>query len=257
MLNRPRVIPVLTIIGEDLVKTTQFKNPRYLGDPLNAVKIFNEKMVDELCILDIGATKHGIPINFELLEKIASQAFMPLSYGGGIKTLEDVKKILKMGYEKVIINSAFRLNPHLIKEASDYAGSSSVVHGVDIKPNLFNKYHVYTESGSRKLRKDLESYIQEGINFGCGEVLINSIDKDGMMSGYQIELISEIVKTTEVPIILCGGAGSIQHLSFAVNEAKVSAVAAGSLFVFYGKQKAVLINFPSEDELIQHSIYKV
>lgn len=257
MLNRPRVIPVLTIIDEDLVKTIQFKKPRYLGDPINAVKIFNEKMVDELCVLDIGASKNGTAINFDLLETVASQAFMPLSYGGGIKTLEDVKKILKIGYEKVIINSAFNHNPYLIKEASNFAGSSSVVLGVDIKPNLFNKYHIYIESGSRKLSNDLESYIQEGINFGCGEVLLNSIDKDGMMSGYPLELIKEIVKTTEVPIILCGGAGSIQDLSLAVNEAKASAVAAGSLFVFYGKQKAVLINFPSEDELIQHSIYKV
>ncbi len=257
MLNRPRVIPVLTIIDEDLVKTTQFKNPRYLGDPINAVKIFNEKMVDELCVLDIGASKNETPINFKLLETIASQAFMPLSYGGGIKSLEDVKKILKMGFEKVIINSAFNLEPELIKEASDFAGSSSIVLGVDIKPNRFNKYHVYTESGSKKLNIDLESYIQEGIKLGCGEILLNSIDRDGMMTGYPIDLISKLVNTVDVPMIVCGGAGTIEDLSLAVNEAKVSAVAAGSLFVYYGKQKAVLINFPSEDELIQHSIYKV
>jgi cyclase len=256
MLNRPRVIPVLTIMDEDLVKTTQFKNPRYLGDPINAVKIFNEKMVDELCVLDIGASKNGTSINFDLLETIASQAFMPLSYGGGIKSLEDVKKILKMGYEKVIINSAFSLNPKLIKEASDFAGSSSVVLSIDIKPNHSNNYLVYTESGSKKLSIDLESYVQKGIKYGCGEVLLNSIDRDGMMTGYPLELISRLVKTIEVPMIVCGGAGSIQDLSLAVNEAKVSAVAAGSLFVYYGKQKAVLINFPSEDELIQNSVYK-
>ena len=256
MLNRPRVIPVLTIMGEDLVKTTQFKNPRYLGDPINAVKIFNEKMVDELCILDIGASNNNTSINFDILETIASQAFMPLSYGGGIKTLEDVKKILKMGYEKVIINSAFSYNPYLIKEASDFAGSSSVVLGVDIKPNRLNKYLVYTESGSKKLSIDIESYIQEGIKFGCGEVLLNSIDRDGMMTGYPLEMLGKLVKSIEVPMIVCGGAGSIQDLSLAVNKAKVSAVAAGSLFVYYGKQKAVLINFPSEDELIQHSVYK-
>jgi cyclase len=213
-------------------------------------------MVDELCILDIGASNNNTSINFDILETIASQAFMPLSYGGGIKTLEDVKKILKMGYEKVIINSAFSYNPYLIKEASDFAGSSSVVLGVDIKPNRLNKYLVYTESGSKKLSIDIESYIQEGIKFGCGEVLLNSIDRDGMMTGYPLEMLGKLVKSIEVPMIVCGGAGSIQDLSLAVNKAKVSAVAAGSLFVYYGKQKAVLINFPSEDELIQHSVYK-
>ena len=255
MLNRPRIIPVLTIIDEDLVKTTQFKKPRYLGDPINAVKIFNEKQVDELCILDIGVTKNQSTINFNLLEKITSQAFMPLSYGGGIKTFEEVKRLFRLGFEKIVFNTSFNENPLLIKQAVDYAGSSSVVLAIDVKKGITGKYSLFTDSGSKKIRDSLEMYIKLGIEYGVGEILVNDINRDGMMNGYDLDLIKQITSSVNVPVIACGGAKDINDLKEALHLAGASAVAAGSLFVYYGSQKAVLINFPTESQLIENKIY--
>ena len=255
MLNRPRIIPVLTIIDEDLVKTTQFKNPRYLGDPINAVKIFNEKQVDELCILDIGVTRNHSSINFSFLEKITSQAFMPLSYGGGIKTFEEVKRLFRLGFEKIVFNTSFFENPLLIKQAADYAGSSSVVLAVDVKKGMTGKYSLFTDSFSKKIKDSLDTHIKLGIEYGVGEILVNDITRDGMMNGYDLELIKQITSSVNVPVIACGGAKDINDLREALHEAGASAVAAGSLFVYYGSQKAVLINFPSESQLIENKIY--
>lgn len=255
MLNRPRVIPVLTIMESDLVKTTQFKNPRYLGDPINAVKIFNEKKVDELCILDIGATKKESPINFKLLESIASQAFMPLSYGGGINNIHDIKRLFKLGFEKVILNSAVPTNSSLIIEASKLAGSQSIVLSIDIKKSLMGGYSIVTHSGQNKIETSIEEYLRAQVAHGFGEILVNSVDNDGMMSGYDLKIMNMISEIVEIPIIACGGAGNILHIKEAINEGKANAAAAGSMFVYFGKHKAVLINFPTEDDFHENGIF--
>ena len=255
MFKRPRVIPVLTIVGEDLVKTTKFSKPRYLGDPINAVKIFNGKSVDELCFLDISASKNRLGPNFALLKDIAVQAFMPLSYGGGITTIEEIKQLYKIGYEKVILNTSFINNPELVRQAALVAGNQSVVVSIDVKKNAFGKYVAYTEDGLTKVNQspvELAKYAEE---LGAGEVIINSIDKDGMMTGYDLQLIKEITSALSIPVIACGGAGSVSDFKKALDEGGAHAVAAGSLFVYYGPKKAVLITAPTEQSLIDAGVY--
>lgn len=255
MLNRPRIIPMLTIIDEDLVKTTMFKNPRYLGDPVNAVRIFNEKKVDELCILDIGVTKNQSALNFSLLEKITSQAFMPLSYGGGVKTFDDVKRLFRLGFEKIVFNTSFHENPLLINQAINYAGSSSIVLSLDTRKGLMSKYNLFIKSGTMKVKDSIEDTLKKCSELGIGEVLINDISRDGMMNGYDIQLIKEISTKIDVPVISCGGAKDIKDLKNSLQNGGANAVAAGSLFVFFGKNKSVLINFPDEDSLKKSGIY--
>ena len=247
MFIRPRIIPILAIINDDMVKTTQFSNPRYLGDPVNAVKIFNGKMVDELCILDITASKEGKKPNFALLRNIAAQAFMPLSYGGGITMIEEVRQIVQMGFEKIVFNSSLLNNPSLIKEAVSFLGSSSVVASIDVRFEN-NKYIVYGMSGTLQSHSSLEDTIYQIQEIGVGEIIINSIENDGMMQGYDEQLLRFVSKIADVPVIACGGAGEIAHFRQAIN-AGAQAAAASSLFVFYGKQKTVLITFPSELEI--------
>lgn len=255
MYYRPRLIPCLSISNRDLVKTTRFDNPRYLGDPINAVKIFNDKGVDELCILDITASREGKGPDFDYLKDIASEAFMPLSYGGGITDIEQIKKIFHMGYEKVIINTAFYHNPNLITEASNLAGSQSIVVSIDVKNEMFGRYKCYTLGGREKTGKDPSEMAKLAECLGAGEILLNSITNDGVMKGYDIKLISSIVETVNVPVIACGGAGTVRDLKIALYEGNAHAVAASSLFVYFGSEKAVLINMPSEEELIRNEIY--
>lgn len=257
MYYRPRVIPCLSITAEhDLVKTTKFSNPRYLGDPINAVKIFNDKGVDELCILDINASKTGKGPDFEYIKDIASEAFMPLSYGGGITNIEQIKKIFNLGYEKVIINTAFYQNPKLITQAANLAGSQSIVVSIDVKNEMYGRKKCYICSGTEKTGKDPIEMAKLAERLGAGEILINSITNDGTMKGYDIKLISDVVETVNVPVIACGGAGTVQDLKKALCEGHAHAIAAGSLFVYYGSEKAVLINMPDEEELIRNQIYK-
>ena len=256
MLNRPRIIPVLSISNGDLVKTTKFRNPRYLGDPINAVKIFNGKYIDELCILDIEASKKGREPNFELLKDIASQAFMPLSYGGGIRNIEQIKRLITIGYEKVIINSAFFENPKLITEASNLLGSQSVVVSIDVKTSLLGKKQVFSASGVIKQSSSPEEYSLQAEKLGAGEIIISSIDKDGMMSGYDIELIKLVVDSVSVPVVALGGARDVKDLKSAIIDGNAHAVAASSMFIYYGKMKAVLITTPTEQELRNNGIYK-
>ena len=245
---RPRVMPVLLLQDKGLVKTEKFKSPKYVGDPINAVKIFNEKEVDELVFLDIDASIKGNPINFTKIEEIASECFMPLCYGGGVKTLDDIKKIINLGVEKVAINTAAVENPDFITHASDHFGSSTIVISLDVKKNFFGKYVVRSKSGSDKADMNPVEFASFMQYKGAGEILINNIDKEGTQEGYDLELISQIASAVEIPVIACGGARSFDDLEAGIN-AGASAVAAGSMFVFSGPHRAVLISFPEVEEL--------
>jgi imidazole glycerol-phosphate synthase subunit HisF len=249
MFIRPRLIPVLSIMNDDLVKTIQFGNPRYLGDPVNAVKIFNGKMVDELCILDITASKEEKEPNFALLRDIAAQAFMPLSYGGGLTSMEQVKQIIQMGYEKVVFNTSLFHNPSLIEDAVSFLGSSGVVASIDVRKGI-NQYEIYSKSGTKKYEHSLEETIEYIQQLGVGEIIINSIDNEGMMNGYDEALIKITSSLSRVPVIANGGAGEPNHFRDAI-QAGAQASAASSFFVFYGKQKTVLITHPSEIEIVK------
>ena len=243
MYQRPRIIPCLTIQDNDLVKTIQFKNPRYIGDPVNSVKIFNDKGVDELCILDITASKLNKEPNYQLLQEIANEAFMPLSYGGGLKTLDQVKRIIKMGYEKVVFNTSFINNPLLIKDTVAFLGSSGVVISIDVKKNLLGKYVVYINDGSQEVKMSLIEVIKLVEYLSAGEIIVNSITNDGMMEGYDLNLIKLISESVSVPVIAIGGARDVSDLKKAIDNG-AHAVAASSMFIYYGKQKAVLITIP-------------
>ena len=253
MFDRPRIIPSLLIDNKRLVKTIRFNNPNYLGDPINAVKIFNEKQADELCILDITRKKGNIDFNF--LEDIATEAFMPLSYGGGVNNLEQVKKLFQIGFEKVIINTALYSNTELISQAVDYAGSQSIVASIDYKKTMFGKNLCFSECGSKNGHITPVEMAKRVEELGVGEILLNSIDRDGKMSGYDLAMINNISREVTVPVIACGGAGGLNDIK-SVIDAGADAVAAGSIFVYYGAKKAVLINYPSEQELVTAGIFK-
>ena len=245
---RPRVIPCLLLKNEGLVKTVKFKDPKYLGDPINIVRIFNDKEVDELIFLDILATVENRRPNFELLGKITSECFMPLGYGGGIRTLEDVKQLLSMGVEKIVLNTSAVENPSLIRAAADYAGSQAVVISLDVKKTLLGKYEVYTRGGKKGTGLDPVKFAVEMEKQGAGELFLNSIDRDGTMQGYDLELVRRVADSVTVPVVACGGAGNIQHLAEAI-QAGASAAAAGSMFVFQGPLRGVLISYPAQEEL--------
>ena len=245
---RPRVIPCLLLKNEGLVKTVKFKDPKYLGDPINIVRIFNDKEVDELIFLDILATVENRRPNFELLGKITSECFMPLGYGGGIRTLEDVKQLLSMGVEKIVLNTSAVENPSLIRAAADYASSQAVVISLDVKKTLLGKYEVYTRGGKKGTGLDPVKFAVEMEKQGAGELFLNSIDRDGTMQGYDLELVRRVADSVTVPVVACGGAGNIQHLAEAI-QAGASAAAAGSMFVFQGPLRGVLISYPAQEEL--------
>lgn len=244
-----RVIPCLLLQNKGLVKTVKFEEPTYLGDPINVIKIFNDKEVDELIFLDITATVENTPPPFKFISKITSECFMPLSYGGGIRSLEDIKQILSLGVEKVSINSYAVENPSFIKSAADLFGSSTIIVSIDVKKKLFGKYEIFTHSGTKATGLNPVEFAVEMGKMGAGELLINSIDKDGMMQGYDIELVKSVTERVTIPVIACGGAGKIDDLAEVVKKGGASAAAAGSLFVFHGKHRAVLINYPTPEEL--------
>jgi imidazole glycerol-phosphate synthase subunit HisF len=249
-MKRIRVIPILLLINEGLYKTVQFKNPNYIGDPINAVKIFNEKEADELIILDITATKDNKRINLKKIAEIAGEAFMPMGYGGGIKTFDDAKMVFDSGYEKVVINSAAHLNPNLISEVASVYGSQSVVVSIDAKLNWLGKYNVYYNCGSKKLDKSPEKAALDAQNAGAGEIFINAIHKDGTWSGFDIDLVKRVSLNVGIPVVACGGAGSEADLRSAILEGNASAVAAGSMFVYQKKGMGVLISFPSKELIV-------
>jgi imidazole glycerol-phosphate synthase subunit HisF len=245
---RYRIIPVLLLKNSGLIKTTRFKHPVYVGDPINAVKIFNEKEVDELIILDTTATLEKKEINYKRIEEIVSEAFMPLGYGGGIQRMDQIEQLFKIGVEKIILNTSALVNPNLVKTASSVFGNQSIIAAIDVKKDFFGNYRIYTHSGTVKQSPDLLETIKELENLGTGEIIINSIDKDGTMSGYDVSLVEQVSKNTSVPVVACGGAGTIHHFSEVIH-AGASAVAAGAMFVFHGKHRAVLISYPRYQEL--------
>lgn len=255
MYKRPRIIPCLTMQHFDLVKTINFKNPRYIGDPVNSVKIFNNKDVDEMCILDITATTEGREPDLEFLHEIASEAFMPLGYGGGIKTLEQAKEIFRIGYEKIILNSLLFDNPREVRRIVDFAGSQSVVACVDYKKDLLGRTYVVTHDGRDKIKKDITSIIEYVMDLRVGEILLTAVDFEGKMEGYDLDTARRIVDNVKVPVILNGGAGRIEDIADAFKMG-ADAVAVSSFFVYYGDNKAVLINTPTENEYLDKGIYE-
>jgi cyclase len=245
----PRVIPALLLQGQGLVKTVKFKDPTYLGDPINTVRIFNDKEVDELVFLDITATIDNRPPAFETLANITSECFMPLGYGGGIRSMDDVRKLLGIGIEKVIFNAAAVENPSLIRAAADHAGSSSVVVSMDARKNLLGRYEVHIRGGKKGTGLDPVKHAVEMERQGAGEIFVNSIDRDGTMQGYDIDLVRRVASAVSIPVVACGGAGKLQDLADAIKIGGASAAAAGSLFVFQGPLRGVLISYPSQEDL--------
>ena len=254
MFNRPRIIPVLLIDDRDLIKTINFKKPTYLGDPVNALKIFNRKGIDEMAVLDISASKRGVEPDFELLTDMASEAFMPLSYGGGIKTIDQVRKLLAIGYEKVVLNTSLVEDEQLVKDAVALAGSQSVVASIDAKL-VKGQYKCVICDGTKVIDMTPVELAKHAEELGVGEIFLNSIDRDGMMSGYDTKLINEVVEAVSIPVTACGGAGGISDLKDALQNGHAHAAAGGSMFVFYGRLKAVLITAPTEEELTEAGIY--
>jgi cyclase len=246
---RTRVIPCLLLRNRGLVKTVRFKDPTYLGDPINAVKIFNDKEVDELIFLDIKATAEKREPPFKLISEIASECFMPFCYGGGIKSLKDIQSILNLGVEKVSVNSYAAENPHFVRAAADLVGRQSIVVSLDVKKHLSGQYEVFSRGGKKPTGLNPVQFAIEMEKMGAGELLLNSIDRDGTMAGYDLELIKSVTESVSIPVVACGGAGKLEDFSDAVREGGASAVAAGSLFVFQGRLRGVLINYPSPNDL--------
>jgi cyclase len=248
---KTRVVPCLLVQGSGLVKTVAFRNSRYVGDPINAVRIFNEKEVDELVVLDITATAEQRSPNLRLISELASECFMPLAYGGGIRSLEHLERIFSLGVEKVVINSEAADRPAFIEEAAARFGSQSVIVSIDAKKRWRGGYEARTRSGRSGTGLDPVRFARDMESAGAGEILLNSVDRDGSMRGYDLELVRAVSQSVNIPVIACGGAGSLADLAAAVKQGGASAVAAGSMFVFHGKHRAVLINYPSIAELEQ------
>jgi cyclase len=245
---RPRIIPCLLLKNGGLFKSVRFKDHKYVGDPINAVKIFNEKEVDEIIIIDIDATAQSRDPDYKLIEALAAECRMPLCYGGGVKSVEQAQKIFSLGVEKVSISSEAVRNPQLISEIGNRVGSQSIVVVVDVKKNFFGKYEIWTHNATRNTGKDPVDFAKEVEAFGAGEVTINSIDRDGMMKGYDFELIEKVRNAVSLPITVLGGAGTLNDIGNLISKHKVIGAAAGSLFVFKGVFKAVLINYPKPSD---------
>ena len=247
---RPRVIPVLLIKGNGLVKTVGFKSPKYIGDPINAVRIFNELESDEIIFLDITASVDGRTISTDLVKNIGDEAFMPFAVGGGIRELVQVREIISAGAEKVVINTSFPKNYKLVSEIAEVYGCQSVIVSIDTKKNIFGKYKVYTHGGMKSTKLGPVEHAINAEDHGAGEIFINSISKDGITTGYDYDIIAAVSDAVTIPVIACGGAGHYDHFKMAINSG-ASAVAAGSMFVYHGPRNAVLINYPDKDELLK------
>ena len=242
-MTRARVIPCLLLRGHGLVKTRKFRDPVYVGDPVNAVRIFSEKEVDELVILDIDASREGREPNYELIAEIAGECFMPVAYGGGIQTLAQARRIIRCGIEKVVVNSATVRSTQFMREIADVFGSQALVGAIDARRTLLGGHRVHVKSGTVDTGLTPEDHAAALVNAGAGEIFLNSIDQDGQMQGFDLALIRRVASRVAVPVVACGGAGTIDHLKLALSEGGASAVAAGSMFVFHGRHRAVLINY--------------
>jgi imidazole glycerol-phosphate synthase subunit HisF len=251
MYIRPRIIPILLLKGKGLVKTVKFKDPVYLGDPINIVRIFNDKEVDELILVDILATPENRRPQFEYLRQVVSECFMPVCYGGGVNNLEDMRLIYQIGIEKISINSYAIENNDFIRTAANEFGNQSIVVSIDVKKDLFGNYKVYANGGREKTNLSPVDYAIRMEEMGAGEILINSIDRDGTMQGFDIDLIRHVTEAVHVPVIASGGAGKIEDLATVILYGGAAAASAGSLFVFQGRHRAVLISYPTSNEIAQ------
>jgi len=245
---RPRIIPCLLVRNKGLVKTVHFKSPKYVGDPINAVRIFNEKQVDELMVLDIDASIEKRGPNFRMIENFAAECRMPLGYGGGITTIDEAKRIVDLGVEKVSLSAAAIANPNLITEIAKQVGSQSVIVTLDVKKKLLGGYEVYTHNAKQGTGLNPLEAAKTFEAAGAGEILLNSIDNDGVMKGYDLTLVRKVREAIHLPMTVLGGAGSLDDIGKVINEHHIIGAAAGSLFVFKGIYKAVLINYPTRDE---------
>ncbi|OBV40303.1 AglZ/HisF2 family acetamidino modification protein [Janthinobacterium psychrotolerans] len=255
---RPRIIPCLLVHEKGLVKTVSFKSPKYVGDPINAVKIFNEKESDELIVLDIDASVNGVEPDYKLISDLAAECRMPLCYGGGIRTAAQAKHIISLGVEKIAISSAAVENPELVSQISDEVGRQSVVVVIDVKKRMLSKeYDVYIHNGRKNTKRNPIELAKQMELLGAGEIVLNSIDQDGQMKGYDVALAQKLREAVRIPITILGGAGSLQDIEKLVGACGVVGASAGSLFVFKGVYKAVLINYPSvlqRDELVARAL---
>ena len=246
---RPRIIPSLLVHNGGLVKTIGFDKPKYVGDPLNAVRIFNEKQVDEIMVMDIDASVQNREPNYELIRSLASECRMPLCIGGGIKTVEQIENIISLGVEKVAISSAAVADPEIISAASSRVGSQSVVVVMDVKKvGLLSRYELFIHNGKKATGLKPAAFAKEAEKLGAGEIMVNSIDRDGAMNGYDLELVKCVRESISLPMTVLGGAGSLDHLRELFKCHGIIGAAAGSFFVFKGVYRAVLINYPKPQE---------
>lgn len=245
-MKRIRIIPALLLINDGLYKTVRFKSPKYVGDPINTVRIFNEKGADEIVLLDIGIPRGKGGINYRKISEIAGEAFMPMGYGGGVRTFDEAKRVFDAGFEKVIVNSAAAENPALIGEIASVYGSQSAVVSIDARTGWTGGYKVYVAGGTKNTGRSPVAYAKDMENAGAGELIVNSIDRDGTWEGYDLKLIKAVSETVTIPVIACGGAAGMDDFRKAVSEGGASAVAAGSMFVYQKKGMGVLISFPSQ-----------
>ena len=249
MVNIQRIIPCLLLRNGGFVKTRRFVDPVYLGDCFNTVRLFSEKEADELVILDIGATPAGRPPDFELLQQLAGECFMPVAYGGGITSMDAMRRLFKAGFEKVVLNTEAMRNPKLVEEAAREFGSQSIIVSIDVRRKMFGRYEVFANGGRLATGLDPVTAARRASDSGAGEVLLTSIDRDGTMEGYDLELTRSVADAVPVPLVACGGAGNLSHVREVLREGRASAAAGGSLFVFVGKHRAVLITYPSQADL--------
>jgi cyclase len=248
---QPRVMPCLLLADGALVKTIRFKSPQYIGDPVNTINIFNRLEADEVVLLDILATPNNREPDFALIEEVASECTAPLAYGGGIRTLEHAKRIFKIGVEKIVVNTQAAVEPGFIRQLADSFGSQAIIGSVDAKKGMWGGYRVHVAGGRTALKVDPVAHARALAAAGAGEILLTSIDCDGVMKGYDLDLVRSVSEAVDVPLIACGGAGKRADLPLPIKFAGASAVAAGSLFVYQGPERGVLINFPSRPQLDQ------
>lgn len=245
---RPRIIPCLLVHEKGLVKSVNFKNHKYVGDPINAVRIFNEKEVDELMVIDIDASVENREPDYKMIENLAAECRMPLCYGGGVKTVEQAQRIFSLGVEKIAVSSAIIEDPDFITRMAEKVGTQSVVAVLDVKKKLLGGYEVYTHNGKKKTGKNPVEFAKELERLGIGEIVINSIDNDGVMKGYDMGIIEKVREAVSIPMTVLGGAGSLEDIKLLIKKFGIIGASAGSLFVFKGVYKAVLINYPSREE---------
>ena len=250
-MYRPRIIPVLLLQNKGLVKSIRFNNHRYIGDPINAVRIFNDLKADELAFIDIRATKENRTISIDFVKNVGEEANMPFSAGGGIRTLEDIRKIIGAGAEKVILNSIAGKNPGFITDAANAFGTSTITVCIDVKKDFLGKEKVWINAGKKSINSDPVQYAKQIEESGAGEIIIQSIDRDGTMKGYDVNLVKKIADSVSIPVVALGGAGEWDHLIELNAEVSLNGLAAGSLFIYHGERRAILVNYPGRQEILK------